>query len=100
MSSSGVDAAGAFSRLFPTVSHGEGVLGEPRRAKHSPPPFVFHNLLPRVQGVPPGTHQQTHLQVKELAVASVDDLRAAIAPEHLDDIDLAEEARDRMSPRW
>lgn len=61
---------------------------------------MFHNLLPRVQGVPPGTRQQTHLQVKELAVASVDDLRAAIAPEHLDDIDLVEETRDRMSPRW
>lgn len=61
--------------------------------------FVFNNLLPRVKGVQPEKHQQTHLQVKELAVASVDDLRAAIAPGHFDDIDLDKETRDRMSPQ-
>lgn len=48
---------------------------------------------------PPEKHAQTHLQVKELAVASVDDLRAAIAPGHFDDVDLVKETRDGMSPQ-
>lgn len=32
--------------------------------------------------------RHAHLQVEELAVASVNDFRAAIAPGHLDDINL------------
>lgn len=55
--------------------------------------LVFNNLLPRLKGVQPEKHQQTHLQVKELAVASVDDLCAAIAPGHFDDIDLGKETK-------
>lgn len=42
--------------------------------------------------------QQTHLQVKELAVASEDDLCAAIAPGHFDDVDLVKTG-DGMIPQ-
>lgn len=34
------------------------------------------------------TNTHTHLQVKELAVASVNDFRAAIAPGHFNDVNL------------
>lgn len=59
----------------------------------------IHSLcLTTGEGVQPEKHQSAHLQVKELAVASVDDLCAAIAPGHFDDIDLVKETRDKMSP--
>lgn len=51
----------------------------------------FKQVNHRVRNIPSlggGGTTQTHLQVKELAVASEDDLCAAIAPGHFDDVDL------------
>lgn len=44
------------------------------------------------------TERRAHLQVEELAVAPVYDFRAAIAPGHLDDINLGE--TEKGINRW
>lgn len=63
-----------------------GSTGEPQKKKK----VYLSNSCQRSKKLQP-----THLQVKELAVASVDDLCAAIAPGHFDDVDLVK-TRDRV----
>lgn len=45
-----------------------------------------------------GAERHAHLQVEELAVAPVNDFRAAIAPGHLDDVNLGK--REKGVNKW